>query len=148
LNLKVELREITNSSRKRDSWVRMSSVMPSAKNSCSGSPLMLTKGSTAIDGLSARSRGVPGRTAAASAADSMRATAPAGAVAAAGFAAAAGWKRKARTGSAMFLTACSPWSSKWASTRFFTAHRTGSEIAMPPGSASASRRAAMLTPSP
>ena len=37
--------------RKRDSSVMMSSVMPSEKYSCSGSPLMLVKGSTAIDGL-------------------------------------------------------------------------------------------------
>ena len=59
LNLNEELREITNSSRKRDSSVMMSSVMPSAKNSCSGSPLMLLNGSTAIDGLSARSRAGP-----------------------------------------------------------------------------------------
>ena len=35
-----------------DRSVMMSSVMPSAKYSCSGSPLMLLKGSTAIDGLS------------------------------------------------------------------------------------------------
>ena len=86
----------------------------------------------------------PGRTAA----GVSPAAAPAGAGAAAGFGVGSGWKRNARTGSAMFLTACSPWSSKSASTRFFTAHSTGSEIAIPPGSASASRRAAMLTPSP
>ena len=36
-----------------DSSVMMSSVRPSAKNSCSGSPLMLAKGSTAIEGLAA-----------------------------------------------------------------------------------------------
>ena len=36
----------------RDSAVVMSSVMPSAKNSCSGSALMLSNGSTAIDGRS------------------------------------------------------------------------------------------------
>ncbi len=67
---------------------------------------------------------------------------------AAGFAAGSGWKRKVRTGSAMFLTACSPKSSKRASTRFFTAQSTDSEIATPPGWASDSSRAAMLTPSP
>ena len=35
-----------------DRSVMMSSVMPSAKYSCSGSPLMLVNGSTAIDGFS------------------------------------------------------------------------------------------------
>src|ERR1043165_9930053 len=49
--MKVELREITSRSRNRDSSVMMSSVRPSAKNSCSGSPLMLSSGSTAIDGF-------------------------------------------------------------------------------------------------
>ena len=34
--------------------VMMSSVMPSAKYSCSGSPLMLVNGSTASEGLSGR----------------------------------------------------------------------------------------------
>ncbi len=148
LNLNEELREITNSSRNRDSSVMMSSVMPSAKNSCSGSPLMLLNGSTAIDGLSARSRAPADLAAAGS-------FAAAGAMAALpapdrspGSRAGSGWKRKMRTGSAMFLTACSPKSSKRASTRFFTAHSTGSEIATPPGWASDSSRAAMLTPSP
>ena len=42
----------------------MSSVSPSARNSCSGSPLMLTKGITAIDGLS-ETRGGSGTAAAA-----------------------------------------------------------------------------------
>ncbi len=37
-----------------DSAVMMSSEMPSAKYSCSASPLMLAKGSTAIDGLSGK----------------------------------------------------------------------------------------------
>ena len=45
---------MTNSERERDSSVMMSSVMPSEKYCCSGSPLMLVKGSTAIDGLSGR----------------------------------------------------------------------------------------------
>ena len=36
----------------RDSPVMMSSTTPSAKYSCSGSPLMFWNGSTAIDGLS------------------------------------------------------------------------------------------------
>ena len=48
----------------------------------------------------------------------------------------------------MFFTRCSPWSSKLAATLPRTAPRTASEIVMPPGSASPSRRAAMFTPSP
>jgi hypothetical protein len=50
--VKVELRAMTKSQRMRDSAVMISSTMPSAKYPCSGSPLMLAKGSTAIDGLS------------------------------------------------------------------------------------------------
>ena len=50
--MKVELREITDSHLMRDSPVMISSTMPSAKYSCSGSPLMFWNGSTAIDGLS------------------------------------------------------------------------------------------------
>src|SRR6266699_5766687 len=49
--MKLELRALTNSPRKRDRAVMISSTMPSAKYSCSGSPLMLLKGKTAIDGL-------------------------------------------------------------------------------------------------
>src|SRR6266446_1107243 len=40
----------------RLSAVMISSTMPSAKYSCSGSPLILAKGSTAIDGFSGRAR--------------------------------------------------------------------------------------------
>ena len=47
---------MTNSSENRDSSVMMSSTMPSAKYSCSGSPLRLVKGRTAIEGLSGRAR--------------------------------------------------------------------------------------------
>src|SRR5215470_11842350 len=54
LYAKLELRAITNSDLKRDSAVMMSSTMPSAKYSCSGSPLMFWKGRTAIEGLSGR----------------------------------------------------------------------------------------------
>jgi hypothetical protein len=36
----------------RESAVMISSTMPSAKYSCPGSPLILAKGRTAIDGLS------------------------------------------------------------------------------------------------
>ena len=38
----------------RDSAVMISSTIPSAKYSCSGSPLRLAKGKTAIEGLSRR----------------------------------------------------------------------------------------------
>jgi hypothetical protein len=50
--VKLELRAITNSDLKCDNAVMMSSTIPSAKYSCSGSPLMLENGSTAIEGLS------------------------------------------------------------------------------------------------
>ena len=43
---------MTNSSRKRDRSVMMSSVRPSARRSCCGSPERLSNGSTAIEGLS------------------------------------------------------------------------------------------------
>src|SRR4029077_16127597 len=44
----------------RLSAVMISSTMPSAKYSCSGSPLILANGNTAIDGLSGRGRGAAG----------------------------------------------------------------------------------------
>src|SRR5689334_14574990 len=50
---------MTNSQRMRESAVMISSTMPSAKYSCSGSPLRLAKGSTAIDGLSGSGSAVP-----------------------------------------------------------------------------------------
>ena len=43
---------MTNSERTADSAVVMSSTMPSAKYSCSGSPLMFWNGNTTSDGLS------------------------------------------------------------------------------------------------
>jgi len=52
LYVKLELRAMTNSHRMRESAVMISSTMPSAKYSCSGSPLIFWKGRTAIDGLS------------------------------------------------------------------------------------------------
>ena len=56
---KDELRAMTNSVRKRDSSVMMSSVMPSLKYRCSGSSLRLRNGSTAIEGLAAASAACP-----------------------------------------------------------------------------------------
>ncbi len=49
--VKLEFRAMMNSQRIRVSAV-MSSTIPSAKYSCSGSPLMFWNGRTAIDGLS------------------------------------------------------------------------------------------------
>src|SRR5215469_2670601 len=43
---------MTKSQRMRESAVMISSTIPSAKYSCSGSPLILANGKTAIDGLS------------------------------------------------------------------------------------------------
>ena len=43
---------MTKNQRSLDSAVMMSSLMPSEKYSCSGSPLKLTKGSTAMAGRS------------------------------------------------------------------------------------------------
>ncbi|HJQ55302.1 MAG TPA: hypothetical protein VJ890_00260, partial [Vineibacter sp.] len=63
------MRAITNSRGLFDNAVMISSTMPSLKYSCSGSPLMLLNGSTAIDGrfgkLSAASDGAGGIAAAA-----------------------------------------------------------------------------------
>ena len=49
LNVNAELRAMTKSCGSFDNAVMMSSEMPSAKYSCSASPLMLANGSTAID---------------------------------------------------------------------------------------------------
>jgi hypothetical protein len=53
-----EFRAITKNDLTRLSAVMMSSTRPSAKYSCSGSPLMLVNGSTAIDGLSGSGSGL------------------------------------------------------------------------------------------
>ena len=100
--MKVELRAITNSHLIRDSPVVMSSTMPSAKYSCSGSPLMFWNGSTAIDGLSG------------SASDGACAGRSAGrstTVTSAGVALGAGRARQARIGSVMFFSDWWPMSS-------------------------------------
>src|SRR5258708_378888 len=47
---------MTKSQRMRESAVMISSTMPSTKYSCSGSPLILANGNTAIDGLSGSAR--------------------------------------------------------------------------------------------
>ena len=51
LVVKEELRAMTKNHGCRDRPVMMSSVRPSAKYSCSGSPLMFWNGKTAIEGL-------------------------------------------------------------------------------------------------
>jgi hypothetical protein len=52
LYVKQELRAMTNKDGYRYNAVITSSAIPSARKSCSGSLLMLTESSTAIDGLS------------------------------------------------------------------------------------------------
>src|SRR5215471_17010480 len=54
--MKLELREITESHLMRDRPVMISSTMPSAKYSCSRSPLMVWNGRTAIEGLVGNAR--------------------------------------------------------------------------------------------
>ncbi len=179
----VELRAMTSRPSILERSVIRSSVMPSAKYPCCGSPLMLSNGSTAIEGLPAGADvatcavGVadgPGLVAVTGAtlldcrshtvvpmphksatADAASATTRRGSLRAGVDAAFAGddgapssRTENARTGSAMFLTACMPRSSNDAAIRLLTAPRTASDTMIPPGSASAWRRAAMLTPSP
>src|SRR5262245_61238491 len=54
LYVKLEFRAITKSQRIRDRAVMISSTIPSAKYSWSGSPLMFWKGRMAIEGLSGK----------------------------------------------------------------------------------------------
>jgi hypothetical protein len=68
LYVKLELRAMTNSHVIRESVVMISSTMPSAKYSCSGSPLIFWNGITARDGLSGSGSTPLGRSAPASAA--------------------------------------------------------------------------------
>ena len=49
-NCSTEVREITLSALTFESWVRMSSWMPSTKNASSAFALRLSNGSTAIEG--------------------------------------------------------------------------------------------------
>ena len=131
---------MTNSQRMRLSAVMISSTMPSTKYSCSGSPDMFWNGNTAIDGLSG-SDSAAGWTAAvpvASTSESGRnARGPI-----------SGPMRYTRTGLTIFLRLCSPRSSKTQSSRSRTWSCTIADTQIPPGSATPSSRAAMLTPSP
>ena len=58
--MKLEFRAITKSHRMRDNAVMISSTMPSAKYSCSGSPLRFSNGNTAMEGLSGKAGAVVG----------------------------------------------------------------------------------------
>ena len=90
---------ITNSHLIRDSPVLMSSTIPSAKYSCSGSPLMFWRGRTAIEGLSGRES----------------CTGVLSGAADLNFPARSDVIEKAHTGRAMFFRVCSPRSknSSW-----------------------------------
>ena len=114
---------MTNIHRMRDNSVMMSSAMPSEKYSCSGSPLILVNASTAIDGLSGSGRAV-GRSA------TPRRT------------------LNTWTFPAMPFSSGVPRSSTSSAILPAASSRTRPEMQMPPGSASGSRRAAMITPSP
>src|SRR6266403_1711671 len=92
-----EFRAITNKDFNRDKEVMMSSAIPSAKYSCSGSPLMFVNGSTAIEGLSGR--GGVGRDGGLTAAVSVRLPT-------------AERTANSRTGRSIFLSSLSPRSSK------------------------------------
>ena len=48
--MKLEFLDITGKVLQSERFVMISSVIPSTKNSCSGSPLIFVKGSTAIAG--------------------------------------------------------------------------------------------------
>src|SRR6516164_3935467 len=121
---------MTKSQRMRESAVVISSTMPSAKYSCSGSPLMFWNGNTAIEGLSGSSSG-RGESSFGPIAGMVRSR-----------------TRYARTGRGIFFTSCSPRSSNVQSSLSRTWSRTTRLIQIPPGSASASSRAATFTPSP
>ena len=126
LYLNDDVREMTKRSPKRDKAVRMSSVSPSAKKSCSASPLMLTNGSTMIDGF---------RLGCAARAGASVRVAPQS-------------TRSTRTGSWMFLSSWTPMSSKPHWSFRLTSSNTLPEMQMPPMGASVWMRAAMFTPSP
>src|SRR5438477_9250770 len=105
--------------------VMMSSVMPSINYSCSGSPLMLSNGSTQMESL----RGVSTFCAEISSRPAART-----------------WNTC--TGRSMFLTVCSPMSSKTQGIFPSMLSRTILDRATPPTGASVCSRAATLTPSP
>src|SRR5215831_12246938 len=105
-----------------------SSAIPSAKNSCSGSALIFVNGNTVTDGLSGKGNAAGGSIG--GGADPRAAT------------------RKTCTISAIFLTCLRRASVNAATARVPTCSCTAVETQMPPGLASACRRAAILTASP
>ncbi len=122
---------MTNSHLKWDNAVMISSTMPSAKYSCSKSPLMLVNGRTAIDGLSV----IPSEWFTAGLASGDESV----------------FSKTILytcTDSLMFFSCCSPKSRISRSTCFLTWSKTDRESITPPGSARDSRRAAIFTPSP
>jgi hypothetical protein len=70
--VKAELREMTKREEVPERAVVRSSVIPSAKYSCSGSPLMFAKGNTTIEGRSGRAGASEGKTPRASSATPSR----------------------------------------------------------------------------
>ena len=112
-----------------DKSVMMSSLIPSEKYSYSGSPDMLMNGKTAIDAAATFGSGL--------ATDREMAEVVA-----------LGCHFHTRIGRSMFLTLISPPSWKRTSIRLPTLSLTIDETQIPPGSASGSKRAATLTPSP
>jgi hypothetical protein len=142
LKVKLELRAMTNNDLNRESAVMISSTMPSAKYSCSGSPLMFWNGSTAIEGFSGNCSGVGA---------DCNATAGLTGTSGSAFARQSNASQctlNAPIGRSMFFSERPPKSSNVALTRPATASRTLREIRMPPAGASPSNRAATLTPSP
>ncbi len=120
---------MTNSQRMRDSAVMMSSTMPSAKYSCSGSPLMFWNGKHRDRRLvRQRQRRCGGRMRLAASACAHPVDAH-------------------RPGDVLDLLFAQILEDEAAACRA-TWSCTVSETQIPPGSASASSRAAMLTPSP
>ncbi len=128
------MRAITSSPDTFDRSVMMSSLMPSEKKAWSASRLMLSKASTAMEGLSSGGAG-PARDGAPPSASAM--VSPSSVT-----------TQNTSTGRSMFLTFCSPRLSMRIGTLSRTWSAAAREMQMPPGSASASSRAATLTPSP
>jgi hypothetical protein len=127
--VKLELRAITVRPAIFDKSVIMSSLTPSEKYSCSGSPDMLVNGKTAIDAAATLASGLAALDRAA-----VAVIAP-------------GCHFQTLIGRSIFLTLISPLSWKRTSIRLPTLSLTIDETQIPPGSASGSKRAAILTPS-
>ncbi len=158
----------------RDSVVMMFSVSPSLKYSCSGSPLMLSKGSTAMDGLSGSGKAMRSTDAGSSrvAHGSSHSTAAPAIIAATVATAATSRGRQdaerprplasgsgtaspgvrrtryTRTGFSRPLSSCSPRPSSSKGIRRGRASWIAAVTHTPPGSANCSTRCARTTPAP